>query len=140
MNDAQRKVRVATVEEHLRAEDAQDLEAIMATFSDRPDISLSYNFIAIAGHEKIRRGYFKKVGALPKFTFPIVRRHICEDTIIEEHKLLFEGRDGKPVEVASVVIYDFDEHGKLLSESVFLNELPLMAYFYPDKYVLNTGT
>ena len=44
------QVRLATVEEHVRGENARDRDAVMRTFSDSDQASVVYNGIPATGH------------------------------------------------------------------------------------------
>jgi predicted NBD/HSP70 family sugar kinase len=59
------QVRLATVEEHVRGENARDMDAVMRTFSDGEQASVVYNGIPIRGRAKIRRSYEIRLSALP---------------------------------------------------------------------------
>jgi hypothetical protein len=50
------QARLATVEEHVRGENARDMDAVMATISESDQASVVYNGIATKGRVKIRRG------------------------------------------------------------------------------------
>ena len=46
------QVRLAIVEEHVRGENARDMDAVMRTFSDSDQASVVYNGIPTQGHAK----------------------------------------------------------------------------------------
>jgi ketosteroid isomerase-like protein len=117
--------RLATVEEHVRAENARDMDAIMATFGEGDRTSVVYNGIPTIGHRKIRRSYEIRLNALPDFRFEVKQRHFSTDSLIAEHVLHFTSKEGQPVEVPMCIIYCFDEAGKLSEERIYINEAPL---------------
>lgn len=115
-------VRLATVEEHVRAENARDVDAVMDTFTASDDARLVYNGIPTQGHRKIRRSYELGITSLPDFRFEVVQRHFTPDSLIAEHMLHFTNQKGQAVAVPMCVIYCFDEAGKLSEERIFFNE------------------
>lgn len=131
MVDRLQRTRLDTVQAHVDAENVQDLDAIMATWSTTETVVLSYNRIAVEGLDAVRRSYKARVTQLPNFGFDLVRRHEHGDMVIAEQVLRFDGTDGERIESASVVFYEFDRVGLLREERVYLNELPLAPYFYP---------
>jgi hypothetical protein len=118
--------RLATVEEHVRGENARDLEAVMGTFSDSDQASVVYNGIATKGHARIRRSYEIRLNALPDFRFEVRQRHFSADSLIAEHVLHFTDKKGQSVEVPMCIVYCFDEAGKLSEERVYIDEARMM--------------
>ena len=131
MDDVSYAAAASTVDAHVAAENAQTLDAIMATWSKTVEVVLSYNQIPVRGLEAVERSYAARVGQLPPFAFEEVARFRGEDSIVTEQVLRFTGDDGAEVTGPSVVIYTFDDVGLLVEERVYLNELPLAPYFYP---------
>ena len=119
------QVRLATVEEHVRGENARDMDAVMGTFSDSDNAAVVYNGIPTTGHRKIRRSYEIRLNALPDFRFEVKQRHFSADSLIAEHILHFTNKNGQPVEVPMCIIYCFDEAGKLSEERVYIDEARL---------------
>src|SRR5712671_7929698 len=74
--------RLATVEEHVRGENARDMDAVMRTFSDGEQASVVYNGIPTRGRAKIRRSYEIRLNALPDFRFEVKQRHFSADSLI----------------------------------------------------------
>src|SRR5712692_3684030 len=101
------QARLATVEEHVRAENARDMDAVMGTFSDSDHASVVYNGIPTRGHAKIRRSYEIRLNALPDFRFEVTRRHFSTDSVIAEHVLHFTNQKGQSVEVPVCIVYCF---------------------------------
>ena len=123
---ASEQARLATVEEHVRAENARDMDAVMGTFSDSDHASVVYNGIPTSGHAKIRRSYEIRLNALPDFRFEVKQRHVSADSLIAEHVLHFNAKNGQPVEVPMCIVYCFDEAGKLSEERVYIDEARMM--------------
>src|SRR5213080_1015966 len=82
----------ATVEEHVRGENARDMDAVMGTFSDSAHASIVYNGIPTTGHAKIRRSYEIRLNALPDFRLEVKQRHFSADSLIAEHVLHFTNK------------------------------------------------
>jgi hypothetical protein len=120
------QARLATVEEHVRGENARDMDAIMDTFADSDDAAVVYNGIPTTGHRKIRRSYEIRLNALPDFRFEVTKRHFSADALIAEHVLHFTNKQGQPVGVPMCIIYCFDEAGKLIEERVYIDEAKLI--------------
>jgi len=116
------QARLATVDEHVRGENARDIDAVMSTFSDSDQASVIYNGIPTTGRRRIRRWYEVRLNALHDFRFEVKHRHFTADSLIAEHVLLFTNRKGEPVEVPMCIVYCFDEAGKLTEERVYIDE------------------
>ena len=120
------QARLATVEEHVRGENARDMDVVMGTFSDSDQASVVYNGIPTTGHAKIRRSYEIRLNALPDFRLEVKQRHFSADSLIAEHVLHFTNKKGQPVEVPMCIVYCFDEAGKLSEERVYIDEVRMM--------------
>lgn len=123
---ATEQARLATVEEHVRGENARDMDVVMSTFGASDHVRLVYNGIPTIGHRKIRRSYEIRVNALPDFRFEVVRRYFTPDNVIAEHVLHFTNKKGEAVQVPMCIVYCFDEADKLSEERIYVNEA-LMA-------------
>ena len=123
---AAEQTRLTTVEEHVRGENARDLDAVMGTFSTGDPVSVMYNGIPTTGHAKIRRSYEIRLNALPDFRFVVKQRHLSPDSVIAEHVLHFTNNKGQPVEVPMCIVYCFDEAGKLSEERVYIDEARML--------------
>jgi steroid delta-isomerase-like uncharacterized protein len=126
------QARLQLVEEHIRAENAHDLDAIMRTFGKDPTFVLNAN--TFYGHESIRAMYqgFGLGGAGGGFArvhVEIERRHISDDAIILEVTLTGEHTDtwqgipatGRKFAIPLCAVFPFDEEGKLAGERVYLD-------------------
>ncbi len=120
------QARLATVEEHVRGENAREMDAVMSTFSDSDMASVVYNGIPATGHAKIRRSYEIRLNTLPDFRFEVKQRHFSADSLIAEHVLHFTNQNGQPVEVPMCIVCCFDEAGKLSEERVYIDEARMM--------------
>ena len=118
--------RLATVEEHVRGENARDMDIVMGTFGTSDHVSVVYNGIPTTGHRKIRRSYEIRLNALPDFRFEVKQRHFSTNSLIAEHVLHFTNKQGQPVAVPMCIVYCFDEAGKLSEERVYIDEARMM--------------
>lgn len=136
IDDRERERRRALVRAHYAAENAHDLEAIMATFS--PDGEMQYNRQSFPSDETIRwaHGYIGMSaadGAFAALRAVVDREHFTDDETVVEGRLLGRHRGeflGHPptdrdVELPFVAFYRFDGDGKLSSERIVMNLGPL---------------
>ena len=121
------KTRLATVQEHVRAENAHDVDAIMGTFGHQSSITV--NGLPFAGRDSIRTFYEDRLRTLPGFGFAVQQQHLSADSVIAEHTLSFLDNSGQRVEVPVCIVYCFDETGKLAGERIYFNDalLPAMS-------------
>jgi hypothetical protein len=125
------EARLRVVEEHIRAENADDLDGIMRTFGERPTFVL--NGDTFAGQEGIR-GFYEGFGFGGRGGFTNIRveekqRHVSDDVIIlevtvsGEHAYTWQGipATGRRFEVPLCAVFLFDEEGKLAGERVYMD-------------------
>jgi hypothetical protein len=122
-----KQARLTIVEDHVRGENALDLDLIMGTFSDNEDVAVVYNGVSTTGLRKIRRSYEARLNALPNFRFEVKQRHFSDDSLIAEHLLCFTNKHGQTVEVPACIVYCFSEAGKLSEERIYIDESKLVV-------------
>lgn len=138
IDEGERARRRALIEAHYAAENAHDLERIMATFSPRGE--MLYNRQSFPEPEAIRLahgyiGFSDAAGAFAGIHNEIDAEHFTDDEIVVEGRLCgthageFQGfaPTGRAVELPFVAFYRFDAAGKLVSERVVMNLGPLGA-------------
>jgi len=76
--------RVALVEEHVRLENAHDLDGVIATFGDSARYDDEPWNTHYEGRDQVRSFYAQLMAALPDLSIEIVRRHIAAETIVLE--------------------------------------------------------
>lgn len=132
----QLRVRTQLLEEHLRAENAHDLEAIMQTFGQGAVMIL--NGYTFEDHEGIRSLHeefgFNGRGGFSDLRIDERRRYIAGDAIILEQTL--SGRHtgtwqglaptARTFKVAVCTVYTFDEEGKLAGENAYFDRALLL--------------
>ena len=79
LDKALRRARIARVEEHVRHENAHDLDAVMETFSANPHYDEEPWGEHHLGHGAVRRHYEQLFGAAPDLFIDILRRHATDE-------------------------------------------------------------
>jgi len=131
LNQTQKETRLRIVDEHIRAENDNDLDGIMHTFGSRPTFVL--NGEAFAGAAGIRAFYegfgFGGQGGFANINIDVRKRHVSDDVVILEvvvtgkHTNPWQGipaRD-RSFEVPLCAVFDFDGEGKLAGETVYMD-------------------
>jgi hypothetical protein len=123
--------RIALVEEHLRAENAHDVNAIMVTFGSRPKFVL--NGASIDGRDGIENLYagfgFADSGAFSNLSLKLMARHVAEDSITVEVMLSgrhvgdFQGiaATNRTFELPLCAVITFDAEEKMAGERVYFD-------------------
>ncbi len=121
---------------HLDAENAHDLEAIVATFAE--DALLILNGEAFRGRDLIRKVHqrfgFGDNGAFSELRVREVDRHVGEKAMVLEERLSgrhtgrWEGLEstGRTFDIAVCTVYVFDPAGLLAAERVYFDGASLM--------------
>ena len=132
----QLKQRVSLLEEHLRAENAHDMDGIMATFGQGARLVL--NGYTFGDHDRIRSLHedlgFGERGGFSDLKVEERRRYVADDAIIMEQTLsgrhtgTWQGVEatGRTFKVAVCTVYSFDEEGKLASENAYFDAAYLL--------------
>lgn len=119
--------RIALVEEHIRLENAHDLEGVLRTFGD----TAQYDDEAWGEHFKgasgVRSFYEQLMAALPDLEIDVQSRHITDDAVVME--VLIRGTHlgpwrglpatGRKVEVPLCGVYTFDANDRLAGEKIY---------------------
>jgi steroid delta-isomerase-like uncharacterized protein len=139
--------RIAIVEEHVRLENAHDLEAVLLTFGN----SARYDDEAWSEHHEGRDGvrsfYEQIMRALPDLRIDIQRRHVTDDAILLEviirgtHLGSWRGLPptGRRVEFPLCGIYTFDSNDRLAGEKIYYDRgtvLRQLGVFHEPQSVL----
>lgn len=140
-------VRMGLVEEHVRCENAHDLDGVMNTFG--PDASYHdepWNDRR-AGRDGVREYYADLMRAVPDFSIEVLRRHVSDEHIMLE--VMIRGTQcgtwrglpptGRRVEVPLCGIYTFDENDRLASERIYYDRATVLrqlgVFHEPDGLV-----
>ena len=142
-----RAVRIALVEQHVRLENAHDLEGVLQTFGS----SARYDDEAWGEHYDggygVRQFYEQLMKALPDLEIEIVRRHVTDDTVLLE--VLIRGTQlgewrglpatGRRVEIPLCGVYTFDSEGRMAGEKIYYDRgtvLGQLGVFHDPQSVL----
>ena len=79
-----RAARIALVEEHVRLENAHDLEGVLSTFGDTARYDDEPWGEHFNGRDRVRQFYEQLMKALPDLQIEIQRRHVTDEAIILE--------------------------------------------------------
>jgi hypothetical protein len=131
LSQIQQQTRARGLEEHLQAENAHDVNAIMQTFADTG--VLVFNGLPLSGHDRIRMLHeglgFGERGGFSDLRIEETQRYVSDEAIILEqvvsgtHTGEWQGiaATGRQMAVAVCTVYKFDEAGKLASENVYFD-------------------
>ena len=139
--------RIAIVEEHIRLENAHDLEGVLRTFGD----TARYDDEAWGEHYSCRDGvhsfYEQLMKALPDLEIQVQRRHVTDDAILVE--VVIRGTQlgswrglpatGRRVEVPLCGVYTFDADDRLAGEKIYYDRatvLRQLGVFHEPQSVL----
>lgn len=122
-----RSARIAIVEQHIRLENAHDLEGVLSTFGD----TANYDDEAWAEHHHGRDGvrsfYESMMKALPDLEILVEHRYVTDDAIILEVTIrgtqlgAWRGLPptGRRVEIPLCAVYTFDADDRLAGERIY---------------------
>jgi steroid delta-isomerase-like uncharacterized protein len=122
-----RAARIAIVEQHVRLENAHDLEGVLGTFGDTARYDDEPWGEHFNGRDGVRQFYEQLMKALPDLQIEIQRRHVGDDAIILE--VMIRGTQlgawrglpatGRRVELPLCGIYTFDADNRLAGEKIY---------------------
>jgi steroid delta-isomerase-like uncharacterized protein len=125
------EARVKLVDEHIRAENAHDVDGIMKTFGKDPTFVLKGD--TFTGHEGIRALYqgfgFGGGGGFSQLHVAIDRRHVTDDVVIlevtltGEHSNTWQGipATGRKFKIPVCAVIPFDQDSMMAGERVYLD-------------------
>lgn len=126
--------RMALVEEHVRLENAHDLEGVLGTFGD----TAQYHDEAWGEHYQGRNGvrdfYQQLMRALPDLEIEVKKRHVTADSIVLE--VMIRGTQlgqwrglpatGRRVEIPLCGVYTFDSNDRLAGERIYYDRATVL--------------
>ncbi len=123
--------RLRLIEDHLRAENAHDIDAIMETFGEHPTFRLNGTLLPdrdsiVSMYDGLgfgEKGYFSDLRAEAK------QQHVTDNSIVLElilsgtHTADWQGipATGRTFEIPACAIFEFDEQGTLAAERVYFD-------------------
>ncbi len=143
--------RIALVEQHVRLENAHDLDGVLRTFGD----AAHYDDEAWGEHYEgatgVRDFYSQLMKALPDLRIQVLRRHATEEAIVLE--VVIRGTQlgpwrglpatGRRVEIPLCGVYTFDEQDRLARERIYYDRasvLRQLGVFHEPQRFLGRAT
>jgi len=126
-NGDRRSARIALVEQHVRLENAHDLEGVLGTFGDAAQYEDEAWTEHYNGRDGVRLFYEQLMRALPDLEIDIQRWHVTDDAILLEvvirgtHLGAWRGlpATGRRVEFPLCGVYSFDSNDRLAGERIY---------------------
>jgi steroid delta-isomerase-like uncharacterized protein len=122
-----RSARIALVEQHIRLENAHDLEGVLGTFGEKAHYDDEPWGEHYDGRSGVRRFYELLMKALPDLEIDVQRRYVCDEAIIVE--VIIRGTHlggwrglpatGRRVEFPLCGLYTFDTDDRLAAEKIY---------------------
>jgi steroid delta-isomerase-like uncharacterized protein len=119
--------RIAIVEQHVRLENAHDLEGVLGTFGDTARYDDEPWGEHYEGRDGVRSFYEQLMTALPDLEIEVKRRHVTDDAIVLE--VMIRGTQlggwrglpstGRRVEFPLCGVYTFDTDDRLAGERIY---------------------
>ena len=119
--------RINLADEHVRAENNQDLDGTMATLNETPLFKL--NDEEIAGHDGVRGFYADVFRGFPDVHVDVIQRHVADEVIILEamisgtHTNEYRGTPatGRQVQHPLCTVFSFDDNDRITGERVYFD-------------------
>ena len=143
--------RVALVDEHVRLENAHDLDGVLSTFGDvahYDDQAWGEHYDGAGG---VREFYSQLMQALPDLQIEIMRKHVTEEAIVLE--VMIRGTQlgpwrglpatGRTVEIPLCGVYTFDGNDRLAGERIYYDRasvLRQLGVFHEPQQILGRIT
>ena len=133
-NENPRAARIAIVEEHVRLENAHDLEGVLDTFGDTARYDDEAWGEHYEGGDGVRHFYEQLMKALPDLVIEVQRRHVTDEAILLEVMIrgthLGEWRGlpatGRRVEFPLCGVYTFDAEDRLAGEKIYYDRATVL--------------
>jgi steroid delta-isomerase-like uncharacterized protein len=126
--------RIALVEEHIRHENAHNLEGVLSTFGDSARYDDEPWNEHHHGRDGVRTFYEQLMGALPDLEIEVLRRHVTDDAILVE--VVIRGTHlgawrslpatGRHIEFSLCGIYTFDADDRLAGEKIYYDRATVL--------------
>ena len=142
-----RSARIAIVEDHIRLENAHDLDGVLSTFGDTAQYDDEPWSEHHRGKDGVRSFYSSLMKALPDLEILVTHRYITDEAIILE--VLIRGTHlgpwrglpptGRRVEIPLCGVYTFDENDRLAGEKIYYDRgtvLRQLGVFHEPESVL----
>lgn len=135
LTDERIATRLAHVEEHARAENAHELDALVDTFGDQPFWDDRAGNERHDGRDAVRAYYAELFAGFADFHFYVDRRHVAADAVILEvtahgtHTGEWKGiaPTGRHVTFPVCVVFTFDETDRIRAETAYFDRLTVLT-------------
>jgi len=122
-----RSTRVVIVEQHVRFENAHDLDGVLGTFGNTARYDDEAWGEHYSGADGVREFYTQLMTALPDLEIEVLRRHVTDEVVVLEvmirgtHLGAWRGlpSTGRRVEIPLCGVYTFDEQDRLAGERIY---------------------
>jgi steroid delta-isomerase-like uncharacterized protein len=139
--------RIALVEQHIRLENAHDLEGVLQTFGDAARYDDEPWGEHLEGRSGVRQFYEQLMRALPDLEIEVQRQHVADGAILVEvvirgtHLGGWRGlpATGRRVEFPLCGVYTFDADDRLAGEKIYYDRatvLRQLGVFHEPQSVL----
>ena len=126
--------RMAVVEEHVRCENAHDLDGVMRTFGKNALYEDGPWNERHAGSDAVRSYYAQLLKSIPDLFIDVQRRHVTETSVILEvvirgtHRAAWRGlpATGAHIAVPLCGVYEFDDADRLTGERVYYDRATVL--------------
>ena len=146
-NEDRQSARIAIVEEHVRLENAHDLEGVLHTFGNTAQYDDEAWGEHYRGGDGVRQFYEQIMKALPDLAIDVRRRHVTDDAVLLEviirgtHLADWRGlpATGRRVEFPLCGVYTFDSEDRLAGEKIYYDRgtvLRQLGVFHEPQSVL----
>jgi steroid delta-isomerase-like uncharacterized protein len=143
----ERSSRIALVEQHVRFENAHDLDGVLGTFGNTAHYDDEAWGEHYEGASGVRQFYEQLMKAMPDLKIEIQHRHVTDDAIVLEvmisgtHLGPWRGlpATGRSVEIPLCGVYTFDSDDRLSGEKIYYDRgtvLRQLGVFHEPQSVL----
>lgn len=126
---------IRLVEEHVRCENAHDLEGVLATFGSRATYDDRPWCDVRVGRDQVRSYYESIMSALPDLFIDVQHRYATGENVILE--VIIRGTHSNPwrglpatghrVAIPLCAVYSFDENDRLAGERIYYDRATVLA-------------
>jgi steroid delta-isomerase-like uncharacterized protein len=145
--DRRRAARLATVEEHVRLENAHDIDGIMTTFGMKARYDDEPWDDHCVGRDSVRAYYADLLRAVPDLCIDVQQRHVTDTDVILEviirghHMGVWRGlpATGRELAVPLCGVFTFDDNDRLAGERIYYDRASVLrqlgVFHEPDRIV-----
>ena len=134
ISEVRRLARIALVEQHIRLENAHDLEGVLATFGDSARYDDEPWDEHYKGRDGVREFYEQLMRALPDLIIDVQHQHVSNDAVLVE--VIIRGTHlggwrglpatGRRVQFPLCGVYTFDAEDRLAGEKIYYDRATVL--------------